>query len=270
MDDYADRLHVENMRGELRDILTLEPYFGRLTPGRFKLVILDAFYRFLPKETDENDNGSIATLYNMIDRYADRLGCAFVLIHHTSKGVQAGKSVTDVGAGAGSQSRAADAHLILRQHEQDGACVLDAAVRSWEPVTPLCLRWNVPVWNPATELDPNDLRKETRRQRKEEKTPIEAKPEWTVESFVAEFVTPDPQTQQRIIDRASTGRGLSERQAAKLLRLAADDGIIHKWTPANPKTPVKFATQEQPVTATGDDQTLTVESCAKPRRKGKK
>jgi RecA-family ATPase len=65
----------------------------------------------------ENDNASMAAVYNAIDRYADRLGCCFVAIHHASKGSQAEKSVTDVGAGAGSMSRAADTHLILRPHE---------------------------------------------------------------------------------------------------------------------------------------------------------
>ncbi len=43
---------------------------------------------------------------------------------------QAGKAITDVGAGAGSQSRATDTHLILRPHEEKNCAVLDAAVRS--------------------------------------------------------------------------------------------------------------------------------------------
>ena len=48
--------------------------------------MLDAFYRALPADTDENDNGAMAGVYNMIDRYAEMLGSAFVLIHHISKG----------------------------------------------------------------------------------------------------------------------------------------------------------------------------------------
>lgn len=48
--------------------------------------------------------------------------------------------LTDVGAGAGSQSRATDAHVVLRPHEEDGVAVLDAAVRSWPPIEPMCMR----------------------------------------------------------------------------------------------------------------------------------
>jgi uncharacterized caspase-like protein len=68
---------------------------------KFSLIILDSFYRFLPIGDNENDNGTMAQVYNHIDRFAARLGCAFVLVHHASKGMQSGKAVTDVGAGAG-------------------------------------------------------------------------------------------------------------------------------------------------------------------------
>ena len=67
---------------------------------------------------DENDNGTMASLYNYLDSIADYLKCCFVLIHHTSKGNQFLKDIIDVGAGAGAQSRATDTHLILRRHEE--------------------------------------------------------------------------------------------------------------------------------------------------------
>ena len=46
------------------------------------------------------------------------LGCSFVLIHHSTKGNQSGKTITDVGAG--SQSRTTDTHLIrdAREHTE--------------------------------------------------------------------------------------------------------------------------------------------------------
>ncbi len=89
---------------------------------------------------------SNVSIYNLIDRYALQLGCCFVLIHHSSKGNQSGKAVTDVRTGAGSQSRATDTHLIPRPHEEPGAVVVDAAVRSWPPIEPRCLRWEFPVF----------------------------------------------------------------------------------------------------------------------------
>jgi hypothetical protein len=120
-------------------------------------VVIDAFYRALPAGIDENANGDMTDIYNAIDEYAARLDCSFVLIHHASKGNQSGKAITDVGAGAGAQSRATDTHLILRPHAEQNVVVLDAAVRSWAPIDPICLKWEWPCWRLAPDLDPADL-----------------------------------------------------------------------------------------------------------------
>ncbi|WP_419195072.1 AAA family ATPase [Novipirellula herctigrandis] len=106
-DDVADHLFVSNLRGNLKEIRSLGQYFDHVFENRFKMIVIDAFYRMLPAESDENDNAAMASVYNTIDRYAEMLGSAFVLIHHTSKGNQSFKSVTDVGAGAGTKSRIA-------------------------------------------------------------------------------------------------------------------------------------------------------------------
>jgi hypothetical protein len=55
-------------------------------------------------------------------------------------------------------SRATDTHLILRQHEEEEVVVLDAAVRSFPPLEPLCMRWTFPVWQVAQGLDPAALK----------------------------------------------------------------------------------------------------------------
>ncbi|MCC7407229.1 MAG: AAA family ATPase [Phycisphaeraceae bacterium] len=220
-DAYADRVWVQNLRGQLQDVFSLGDFFRGLSPGRFKVIILDAFYRFMPRDMDENDNGTMASLYNHIDRYADRLGCSFVLIHHTTKGNQSGKSVTDVGAGAGSQSRATDTHMVLRQHEEEDAVVLDAAVRSWPPVGPRCLRWAFPVWSPADDLDPERLKGEGGRKREEKKD------EWTAQTFAQAFVPNHPTTRAAILTSAEHA-GLSEYRARILLRQAEVDGLINR------------------------------------------
>jgi hypothetical protein len=247
LEEIADRAFVANVRGRLKDIFGLGEYFLQLPPGRFKLIVLDAFYRFMPRDTDENDNGTMAQVYNHLDAFAARLGCAFALVHHSSKGNQSGKSVTDVGAGAGSQSRASDTHLILRPHEQDDVVVLDAAVRSWPPLLPRCLRWTFPVWTPDDALDPADLRPERPRRRKEPK-PIApaapAKPEWDAGRFVESFVGTTPAT-ILALTQAAMDAGLSERKATKLLKQAEAQGLIHRWR-FGATHPVQFATEPQP------------------------
>ena len=150
-------IYVENQRGRLGNIEDLANRIETLKPYGFRLVIIDAFYRAMPKGTDENDNGTVAGIYNLIDKYAAALDCAFVLIHHTSKGNQSLKAVTDVGAGAGSQSRASDTHVILRRHKEQGCVVMESVVRSFPSVGAVCLRWNWPLWERDDSLNPEDL-----------------------------------------------------------------------------------------------------------------
>jgi AAA domain len=154
--DYADRLFVENLRGKLMTLAGLHSYFKQFKPGDFNIVILDAWYRFMPDGHDENGNS--ATMYNLLDNYARELNCVFVCVHHTTKGNQSGKAVTDVGSGGGVQSRAVDCHLVMRPHSQLGVVVVDAAVRSWAPIEPFCLRWNFPKWERDDNLDPMQLK----------------------------------------------------------------------------------------------------------------
>ena len=40
-----------------------------IRPREYGLIILDAFYRFMPPKTVENDSGQIAELYNRHDNY---------------------------------------------------------------------------------------------------------------------------------------------------------------------------------------------------------
>ena len=97
-------------------------------------------------------------LYNEADRLANDLGSAIAFIHHASKGSQSEKRVSDVGAGAGSQSRAADCHAIFREHEDEGVHVFEALVRSFAPVTAIPLRWQFPLWVPDEFVDPTKLK----------------------------------------------------------------------------------------------------------------
>lgn len=235
-EEYADNLRVINLRGYLRDFDGLGDQLNLLEPGRFKVIIFDAFYRFLPKGTDENDNGAMANIYNFLDYHASRLRCSFVCIHHASKGNQSAKAVTDVGSGAGSQSRAVDCHLVLRPHEEQNVVVLDAAVRSWKPIDAFCLKWGFPLWTPAPDLDPNDLLSTNARQRRTDKTDdkdAEQLPKkWTVDEFAVKFVSSQPTFEATIVGEA-TDAGIPRRKAEELLGRAIDKGLVHKWKVGN-------------------------------------
>jgi len=249
MDEIRERVEVESLRGQLRDIRAMASYFGELEPGRYAAVILDAMYKFLPAGTDENDNGAMADVYNHIDAYAERLDCSFIVVHHTTKGNQSAKSVTDVGAGAGSQARAADTHLVMRPHEQPRAIVLEAAARSWPPAEPIVLRWEFPAWLPAPDLDPRALRSEKPRRSARASADVDdeqsAEPAlmWDLPTFVQVCIDEVPRTFAEITARAS---GLSTWKAKQFLRQAEAEGLVYRWLPKNPNCPVRFATLPQP------------------------
>ncbi len=146
------------LRGELVDLIALEDKLRFVRRGEYKAIILDAFYKFFPKDMRENDNAMMTTLYNQLDYYAEMLDTTFILVHHASKGNQSEKGVTDIGAGGGSQSRAADCHLVLREHEWEKTYVVDAAVRSWQSVESFCIRSAFPLWVCSHGADPTMLK----------------------------------------------------------------------------------------------------------------
>ena len=123
--DYDDALDVLSLRGRLRDINQIGELLCDSLHGVYGAIIIDAAYRMWPAGMSENDNAGMAGFYNTVDRYAQATGATIFLIHHATKGDQGGKDISDVGAGAGSQSRAADTHLVLRPHEAENAVVLD-------------------------------------------------------------------------------------------------------------------------------------------------
>jgi AAA domain/DnaB-like helicase N terminal domain len=151
-DEYADTLEVWPLRGKLQDIFAIGRRLETFNEP-FSLIAIDAKYRATSSTANENDNASEAMFYNEADRIAEKMGSTLALVHHSSKGNQSEKRLVDVGAGAGAQSRAADCHLILREHEENGAAVLEAAVRSFAPVEPIGLRWIFPLWTPDEGLN---------------------------------------------------------------------------------------------------------------------
>jgi len=228
--EYEGLVDYAPLRGNLQDIVGLSRLFDLIEHGAYKMVVLDAWYRFLPDGKDENSNADIAGLFNRIDQYADQIGCAFCCVHHSSKGSQSLKSITDVGAGAGAQSRAVDCHIALRPHEEPGVVVFAAAARSWPPPEPVCLRWEWPIFTPDESLDPSELDGIRRGgngvfgQHKKE-----SKKEWTSDEFVSEFITDDPRSVEELWGRARLkfkGDAPGERTVRALVKEATDRGLI--------------------------------------------
>lgn len=208
---YEDRLDVLSLRGRLRPFGEVaDEIAGR--NERYSLIVMDAKYRFIAPGASENDNSAETQFYNIAEEFTDRTGAALVFVHHSTKGSQSDKRVTDVGAGAGAQSRAADCHIVLREHEEEGVCVLDAALRSFAPIRPIALRWSFPLWVPADAVDPARLKRppmaNEQRQRDRDKEGVNA---------IAKELLAGPLT----VSKLREGTGISRERLQRLL-----DGLV--------------------------------------------
>ena len=152
----ANAMGIDSSFNAMVDVLPLRGFacgvqelsrFIESEAGKYALIVIDALYRTLPSGISENDNAQMTQIYNHLDRFAAELDCAVIVIHHSSKGDQANKDVTDMGSGAGAIARAADTHLSIRPHEELGFAVLEARTRSFKAPEPVTIAWEYPLWH---------------------------------------------------------------------------------------------------------------------------
>lgn len=237
-------LEVWSVRGQRLTIDAIAVALHDVPTRKYRLIVVDALYRFLPMDGEENANETMTRVYNTLDGIAKRSGASVVVVHHATKGNQSDKAVTDVGAGAGSQSRAADTHLILRPHEEDDAVVVDAAVRSFPPMDSFVIRSMKPGWALAPDLDPTLLRKPLRRGKPVTETkPLKAPPmaPWSPERFAAEIVGHSRFIRDEVVARAKE-RGLGKGQAESLLRRAEQSHLVYRHHDG-PSAPHQFSVE---------------------------
>jgi hypothetical protein len=218
--EFEYDLHIRPLRGNLPSLADLEHELSEcdLEPASVRAFGFDALYRIMPAGSSENDNAAMTQVYNLLDRIGDRTRAANFVIHHSSKGSQSDRRLTDVGSGAGAQSRAADCHLILREHEEPGVAVLEAAVRSFAPVEPLALRWQFPLWVPDSYVDPSKLRgKQTASEQRQDDRDREGI------NKIVDALRQGPGTARSLRGRTGLSR---ERQQRLLDKLQAEKQII--------------------------------------------
>lgn len=242
--ELGDNLAIEPLRGRRLDARGIGRYLS--LAGQYDLIVIDPLYATFPKDLDENANADIADLYAALRATAEENAAAIVVVHHLSKGDQTSKSVTDLGAGAGAQSRAADAHLALRPHAQDGAAVVSLVVRSFSPTEDFCIKWSYPLWRPAHELDPTDLKRPRRRQARPPAEPEPKKPSRDTDWLVKTVLSDKPVARDTIIALAVENGVPNTNQASGLLKRAEATGKAHRWK--QPKdNRAYFARVPQPV-----------------------
>lgn len=227
LEDVAAGIDVLTLRGRNATVEHIERMLLAIAPRTYSLVIVDPLYKTYPEDFDENSNAKMTALYRRWERLAEHLDAALMIVHHGTKGSQSEKRVVDVGAGASAQSRSADAHIALREHEEPDAVVLETRVRSFPPADPMVLRWKYPVWERALDLDPTALKggRKTRGAGEGDTTPT-GEP-WTAERFAKEYIGTDPTPQKLILAKARAA-GMTKSMAEQFLTLAESANLISK------------------------------------------
>jgi hypothetical protein len=215
--EWKPDLEVWSMRGCLRSFEDLSAEVREFEHGEKRIIAWDAKYRFAKPGENENDNSP--EFYNIADQNGAATGALQLFVHHATKGSQSDKRVTDIGAGGGVQSRAADTHIVLREHEEPGVVVLEAAVRSFAPVDPVALRWQFPLWVPADDIDTSllkgRLKPSEQRQNDQDREAI---------SKIVDAIRKDgPGTARQLRGRTGISK---ERQQRLLDKMQADDQLV--------------------------------------------
>jgi len=212
-------IDVVCLRGQQCDILRLVGEAKRdIAHGTYGLIILDALYRLLPDGTAESDNAKMMHVYNSVDTLAQATGAAVAIVHHTSKGNQSDKGITDVGSGAGSISRAADTHVVLREHAIDNCVVLEAVTRSFKRPMAQTIRFDFPLWV-ATQIEP-----EVKGRRSEAAKQREATDDETQHAILANL------SESRLISiaRLRTRTGFGDSRVRRGIRLLGESVIAKR------------------------------------------
>jgi len=189
------------------------------------LALLDALYRTLPIGTSENDNAAMMAIYNRLDDYAKQWDTPIGVVHHASKGQQGDKSITDVGSGAGSISRAADTHIVIRPHEEPELSVLECVTRSFKSPPPVSIRFDWPLWQAVTTTPSvkkqghNREEKQLQGDKEADETLLESldknSPKWLSESQLVRVSGMGPSRVSRAIGRAVSEESIGSKNVKR-------------------------------------------------------
>ena len=212
-----DMLKLLALRGQENvDLDALASIIGGIQKDYYSLIIVDALYRIIPQGISENDNAGMLRIYNRIDRFAEQTGASWVVVHHSSKGDQSGKSTVDMGSGAGSINRAVDSVIAIKQHELPNHGVCEVQNRSFPSIDPFSIRFDYPCWYVADQVE---AEVKTQKGRKKRDT-AEAK-----SRILAELKDAAEPVPNSLVTEIS---GIPKESCRQLLYEMADNGIIQK------------------------------------------
>jgi hypothetical protein len=205
-------LRVWNMRGHAADLSKLLPQMlGRIRPNEYDLIIIDPIYKALGTR-DENKAGDIASLLNEVEALAMHSGAAVAFGAHYSKGNQASKQSIDRIGGSGVFARDPDSILNFTKHEADDCFTVEATLRNHPPIEPFVVRWEYPLFNVDSTLDPARLKQAGRKE------------QYRAKDVLA--LIDEPMSATEIVKMAYEERNIPRRRVFELLADLKASGLL--------------------------------------------
>jgi AAA domain len=184
------------------------------------LVLADPTYKLLPPRGDENAAGDIAEVTHIFDLLSEQTGAAVIYAQHYSKGNQAQKESIDRAAGSGVWARDADAIICMTKHDAGDDCLtIEMTLRSFPRIEPFVVRWNLPLFERAPDLDPADLKQSSK--------PGGSTAKYSVDDLVKILGVKDLKTEafKKLVQNET---GMSHGKFYELLKVGQAQGRLHK------------------------------------------
>lgn len=125
---------------ETKGFITLEQLMNKLVQDdaikSCELIIIDPLYKIF--DGSENNQEDMAAFFAQIDKTIESLGCTVVIVHHHSKGFQAGKDIVDRACGSNVLGRDPDTVIsIERIEDTSNAMRAEFSLRGFEEMEPI-------------------------------------------------------------------------------------------------------------------------------------
>jgi RecA-family ATPase len=198
-----------------------------MAAGSIGLILADPLYKLFNELRAENETTGTTAIMRRFDLLAEQTGASPLFTHHFTKGSPATKEAMDRFAGSSVLIRDPDVYLCMTRHEQEDAFTMEFTLRCLPPIKPFVVRWQCPLFELDSELDPELLRQ----------APGKAgrKPTYSVDQLVAclsdSDELPEPEFEKRVRGATKMAHStfLEYRDRAEAQKLIFQSKLSGSW-----------------------------------------
>jgi len=149
-----------HLRGKVVDLDGMYPSLLATAGRDYGMIILDPLYKIFGNR-NENDARDMTSLCNLLEKLECETGAAVVSALHYAKGNSSSKDSQDRISGSGVLTRAADALVMLTQHEVDDSSAVEFTTRDHVRPESFVVEWKFPLLVVNAALNPANLKQQS-------------------------------------------------------------------------------------------------------------